>query len=103
MLERKCSRSATIASRRAYAIGITLALGLFAAGCSSSEPPPAKMAAIEKVELHFDLAQCQPLDTNIYKCPAVDKPICSHDYNGSLDCVRIGAKGSVFVDPGLLE
>jgi hypothetical protein len=103
MVERKRSKWITTATRGAYVIEIAVVLGLFGAGCSSSAPPPAKMAAIEKVELHFSLDQCQPLDANIYKCPAVDKPICSHDYNGSLDCVRIGPKGSVFVEPGLLE
>jgi hypothetical protein len=61
------------------------------------------MAAIEKVELHFSLDQCQPIDANIFKCPAIDKPICSHDYNGQMDCVHIGPKGSVFVEPGTLE
>jgi hypothetical protein len=36
----------------------------------------------------------------LYKCPAADKPICNPDYNGQAECVRIGPKGSVFVQSG---
>jgi len=81
---------------------MSAALGaLLLAGCSSSTPPPAQVAAMEKVELRFSIDQCQPLDANLYKCPAVDKPVCNPDYNGQLECVRIGPKGSVFVQRGL--
>jgi hypothetical protein len=73
-------------------------LGLLAlGGCSSSEPPPAQQAALAKTELHFDLNKCEDLGAGLYKCPASDKPICSPDYNGQVECVRIGPKGSVFV------
>jgi len=84
------------ATRMIAAVCATAALGLVLTGCSSSPPPPG-IAAMEKVELHFSLDQCQPLDANLYKCPAVDKPVCNPDYNGQLDCVRVGPKGSVFV------
>src|SRR5260221_3067117 len=97
-----CARIGALAKRTVSAIGVIAVLGIFIGGCSDSSPPSqAKMAAIEKVELHFSLDQGQPLDANIYKCPAVDKPVCSHDYNGSLDCVRVGPKGSVFVERGI--
>ena len=87
-----------IARRAISAIAV---LGLLAlGGCSSSEPSPAEQAALAKTELHFSLDQCQPLDTNLYKCPASDKPICNPDYNGNVECVRIGPKGSVFVQSG---
>ncbi len=73
-------------------------LGLLAlGGCSSSEPSPTKQAALAQTELHFDLNQCQSLGAGLYKCPASDKPICSPDYNGQVECVRTGPKGSVFV------
>jgi hypothetical protein len=83
---------------------LTLALsGLLAlGGCSSSTPPPGQVAAMEKTELHFSLDQCQPLDANLFKCPAMDKPLCNPDYNGQLECVRIGPKGSVFVQNGII-
>lgn len=87
--------AAAIATRMisAFAMLGLLALG----GCSSSEPPPAQQAALAKTELHFDVNKCQDLGAGLYKCPASDKPICNPDYNGSVECVRIGPKGSVFV------
>ena len=74
-------------------------LGLLAlGGCSSSpQPSSAQQAALAQTELHFDLNQCQNLGAGLYKCPASDKPICSPDYNGQVECVRTGPKGSVFV------
>lgn len=87
-----------IARRTILAIAV---LGLLAlGGCSSSEPSSAEQAALAKTELHFSLDQCQPLDANLYKCPASDKPICNPDYNGQVECVRVGPKGSVFVQSG---
>ena len=87
-----------IARRTISAIAV---LGLLAlGGCSSSEPSSAEQAALAKTELHFSLDQCQPLDANLYKCPASDKPICNPDYNGQVECVRVGPKGSVFVQSG---
>jgi len=67
-------------------------------GCSSSsEPSQAQQAALAKTELHFDLNKCEDLGAGLYKCPASDKPICNPDYNGQVECVRIGPKGGVFV------
>ncbi|HUO04118.1 MAG TPA: hypothetical protein VMU16_02865 [Candidatus Binataceae bacterium] len=76
---------------------------LFASGCSSSEPSPAVQAALAKTELHFNLGECQQLDADLFKCPAVDKPICNPDYNGQAECIRIGPKGSVFVQSGFAD
>ncbi len=80
-------------------------LGLLAlGGCSSyTPPPPAEQAALARTELNFNLGECQQLDTGLYKCPAVDKPICNPDYNGQAECVRIGPKGSVFVQSGFVD
>ena len=76
-------------------------LGLLAlGGFSSSTPPPAQEAAMKKTELHFDLNKCQQIEGGLYKCPASDKAICNPDYNGQAECVRIGPKGSVFVQSG---
>jgi hypothetical protein len=76
-------------------------LGLLAlGGCSSSEPSAATQASLAKTELHFDINKCQPIEPGLYKCPAADKPICNPDYNGQAECVRIGPKGSVFVQSG---
>ena len=84
-------------------ISVIAGLGLLTlAGCSASEPPPAEQAALAKTELHFSLDQCQPMGANLFKCPAADKPICNPDYNGSVECVRVGPKGSVFVQSGMM-
>src|SRR5260370_24242316 len=74
------------------------ALGLLClVGCSSSEPSATRQAALAKTELHFDINACQQIEPGLYKCPAADKPICNPDYNGQAECVRIGPKGSVFL------
>jgi hypothetical protein len=92
------SRAERIAKRT---ISVIAVLGLLAlGGCSTSEPSAATQAGLAKVELHFDLNQCQDLGAGLYKCPASDKPICNPDYNGQVECVRIGPKGSVFVQSG---
>ncbi len=92
--------SRTRVEHLAKRMAITLAvLGLLVlSGCASSEPPPAsQQAALAQTELHFDLSKCQQLGAGLYKCPAADKPVCSPDYTGQGECVRIGPKGSVFV------
>ena len=85
-------------------LGIAV-IGLLAfAGCSSSsEPSAATQAALAKTELHFDINKCQQIEPGLFKCPAADKPICNPDYNGQAECVRIGPKGSVFVQSGLVN
>ena len=92
------SGSMGIAKRMTPAIAM---LGLLAiGGCSSSEPSPAQQAALAKTELHFDINACQQIEPGLYKCPASDKAICNPDYNGQAESVRIGPKGSVFVQSG---
>jgi len=89
---RVCSRSNLL---RGAAVAI-LAMGLSA--CASTTPAAAPTPAEERAELNFDLSKCEPMGANMYKCPAVDKPICSPDYTPtSLECVRIGKKGSVYI------
>jgi hypothetical protein len=75
---------------------IALSLVTMLCGCSASAPPP-ETAAQKQVLATFDIGKCQAIDVNIYRCPAVDKPICSRDYNGPLECVRIGKNGGVYV------
>ncbi len=87
-----------MAKRMLFTSGVLALLAL--AGCSSSEPPPAQQAALAKTELHFDLNKCAQIEPGLYMCPASDKAICNPDYNGQAECVRIGPKGSVFVQSG---
>jgi hypothetical protein len=94
------SKMAARMKRSLDAIAIVLLLTL--AACSSSSTSSAsQQAALAKTELHLDLNACQDLGAGLYKCPAIDQPICNPNYNGQVQCVRIGPKGSVFVDtPG---
>jgi predicted component of type VI protein secretion system len=102
-MARRISGSETrkAAKRAIQAIAI---LGLLViGGCSSSEPSSAQQAALARTELHFDINTCQQIEPGLYKCPAADKPICNPDYNGQAECVRIGPKGSVFVQSGFAD
>jgi len=89
---RICSRS-TILKGAAAAV---LAFGLSA--CASTTPAAGPTPGEERAEVNFDLSKCEPMGANMYKCPAVDKPICSPGYTPTgLECVQIGKKGSVYI------
>lgn len=52
----------------------------------------------KKIEISFDLSKCESQGPNLYKCPAVDKPVCTKDFNQpDVECIRVGKKGNVFV------
>ena len=75
----------------AAALAAMLALG----GCSSEN---ADKPAGEPIAVNFALEKCQQIEPNLYKCPAVDQPICTPEFQRTaVNCVRIGPKGSVFV------
>jgi len=81
------------------ATALAASLGMLALGGCSSEnadkPPEQPMA------VNFALEKCQQLEANLYKCPAVDQPMCTPEFNRTdVNCVRIGPKGSVFVQRG---
>jgi hypothetical protein len=91
------SRGGRIISAMALAASLgMLALG----GCSSQN---ADVPTESPVAANFDLAKCEQLEANLYKCPAVDLPLCTPQFNRTaISCVRIGPKGSVFVTrPGM--
>jgi hypothetical protein len=99
MMMNRNSKPGRIAMRTLSSVAVLAMLAV--GGCSSSsEPSATQQAALAKTELHFDINKCQELGAGLYKCPAADKPICSPDYNGQVECVRTGPKGSVFVQSG---
>jgi hypothetical protein len=99
MMMNRNSKPKRIAMRTFSSLAVLAMLAV--GGCSSSpEPSATQQAALAKTELHFDINKCQEISAGLYKCPAADKPICSPDYNGQAECVRIGPKGSVFVQSG---
>jgi hypothetical protein len=72
---------------------------LMFAGCGSQpDLTPAQEAAGKYAEMNFDLDKCLPIEPNLYRCPAVDQPLCTVEFSRpDIQCVRIGAKGHVFV------
>jgi len=81
------------------AAALAASLGMLAlGGCSSqnADVPPSNPVAV-----NFALDKCQQLDANLYKCPAVDQPICTPQFvRTDINCVRVGPKGSIFVQRG---
>ena len=94
MNRNSCSKAKRIAKRSISTVAV---LGfLVFAGCASSEPSAAQQAALAKTELHFDINTCQESGQVCTNVRPVDKPICSPDYNGQAECVRIGPEGQRF-------
>ena len=62
------------------------------------------MAKDRRIEMNFDLSKCQEQGPNLYKCPAIDKPICTPEFSQpEVQCIRVGKKGNVFVMvPGMM-
>jgi hypothetical protein len=74
-------------------------LGLLAlGGCSSQN---ADQPTEKPINANFALEKCQQIMPNLYKCPAIDQQLCTPEFNRTdINCVRIGPKGSVFVQRG---
>ena len=81
------------------AAALAASLGMLAiGGCSSQN---ADQPSEKPIAANFALEKCQQLEPNLYKCPAVDQPLCTPEFNRTeVNCVRIGPKGSVFVQRG---
>jgi hypothetical protein len=81
------------------AAALAASLGMLAlGGCSSQD---ADKPTEQPMNANFALDKCQQLEANLYKCPAVDQPLCTPEFNRTdVNCVRIGPKGSVFVQRG---
>ena len=83
---------------------ITMALGLVSAafmlslaGCAASTPSP-DAAALKKTELSFNINKCEVLGAGLYKCPAIDKPICNPDYTGTpVECLHTDKAGNITI------
>lgn len=87
--------------RLAWPASIIALLAIVVGGCSSTPP---ETAAQKQVLANIDVNKCQTVDVNIYRCPAIDKPICTPDYRGPLECVRLGKNGGVYVaNPGITD
>jgi hypothetical protein len=78
------------------AAALAASLGMLAmGGCSSQN---ADQPTTPPMQVNFALDKCQQLDANLYKCPAIDQPICTPQFvRTDVNCVHIGPQGSVFV------
>jgi hypothetical protein len=81
------------------AAALAASLGMLAlGGCSSQNE---QQPTTPPIAVNFELSKCQQIEPNLFKCPAVDQPICTPQFNRTdVNCVRIGPKGSVFVQRG---
>ena len=90
----------TRANRILKSVAMIGAFSLLAilAGCSTDTPPPAPTTGSPLAQANFDLQKCQQIEANLYKCPAIDQPLCTPEFNrNDINCVHIGPKGSVFI------
>ena len=75
---------------------VSAAFMLSLAGCAASTPAPD--AALNKTELSFNINKCEMLGAGLYKCPAIDKPICNPDYTGTpVECLHTDKNGNITV------
>ena len=66
-------------------------------GCYTLSPSQAQVNKAN-TQMHFNLAQCEQTQPNLYKCPAVDKSICGAFYSGQqVDCLKVDKDGNVIV------
>ncbi len=81
------------------AAALAASLGMLALGGCSSEN--ADKPTEKPIAANFALEKCQQIMPNLYKCPAIDQQLCTPEFNRTdINCVRIGPKGSVFVQRG---
>lgn len=80
--------------RLAWPTSIVAVSAIVLGGCSTA---PSETASQKQVLANIDVLKCQTVDVNVYRCPAIDKPVCTPDYRGTLECIRIGKNGGVYV------
>ena len=81
------------------AAALAASLGMLALGGCSSQS--ASQPTETPMQVNFALEKCEQLQPNLYKCPAVDQPMCTPEFvRTDVNCVRNGPKGSVFVQRG---
>jgi|HubBroStandDraft_6_1064221.scaffolds.fasta_scaffold198343_3 hypothetical protein len=80
------------------AIGFVSALWILSlAGCASSTPAP-EASTVKSTELSFNINKCEMQGPGLYKCPAIDKPICNPDYTGTpVECLHTDKNGNITV------
>jgi hypothetical protein len=86
-----------LARNAAAVLGGVALLTLFGSNACAQQSTESTEKS-QKLELKFDLSKCEPMGPNLYKCPAIDKPICTEEFSQpDVVCIRVGKKGNVFV------
>ncbi len=84
--------------RTTIAIGVVLAIAMLSLGGCAASPPPPTSAALKSTELSFNINKCEMLGAGLYRCPAIDKPICNPDYTGTpVECLHTDKNGNITV------
>ncbi len=79
-------------------VAALLAVGSLAMtlGACSGQQDSGQAGANNQIAMTFDLGQCQQLSPSLYKCPALDKPLCDPGYNkNDVICVKVDKNGVV--------
>jgi hypothetical protein len=83
------------------AAAMAASLGMLTLGGCSSTTTTADQPAEKPMAVNFQLEKCEQIMPNLYKCPATDQPLCTPEFQRTdVSCVRIGPKGSVFIQRG---
>ena len=91
------TRKVVVSKIRVAALAASFGL-LAIGGCSSQS---TETAPAQPIAANFALEKCQQIEPNLFKCPAVDQPLCTPEFTRTdVNCVRIGPKGSVFIQRG---
>src|ERR1700719_4733997 len=53
---------------------------------------PAEQKAGDYVDMNFDLDKCLPIEPNLYRCPSVDKPLCTVEFSRPISSVCVSAR-----------
>lgn len=78
---------------------LAASFGLLAIGGCSSQS--TDQAPAQPIAANFALEKCEMIQPNLFKCPAVDQPLCTPEFTRTdISCVHIGPKGSVFIQRG---
>ncbi|MHB8381439.1 MAG: hypothetical protein ACYDC3_03740 [Candidatus Binataceae bacterium] len=74
---------------------LVILIVLIASGCSSNTPSTA-IPATRSGTVTFDLSRCEPLEPSLYRCPGIDSPLCTPDFDRiEVQCVKITKSGEL--------
>jgi hypothetical protein len=79
---------------KASATVATIAMLTFAGCGSQPDLTPAQQKAGDYAEMNFDLDKCLPIEPDLYRCPANDKPICTTEFSRQISNACVSQEGA---------